>query len=254
MAGTVLENQISLTQIEDDTETLSERNKFLIKRLREFRTIEADIRVQERLMRGVGLLHEPRITSAPPVVDRMQELATIELSPREKELVDTLRRYVSLADFAKYDEDTGRITLTYASAERVTRALKRLDDRHIDPADRDRLQAVQGLLARHIGEEYVHLTDTEKVADIRLKERAKAEAKYRVLCERRDIIAEALAMMERWRPRWHALLWHRYVMDESRDKVCILLARDGVPLTLKEYRGEREKALRQFDKWTQGLT
>lgn len=68
-----------------EIESFSKREKFLIKRLKEHRTIDAEIAVQDRLARGIGLVHEPRVTAAAPERDYMRYLCHVGANLSEDE-------------------------------------------------------------------------------------------------------------------------------------------------------------------------
>lgn len=245
---------VLMEELDIDVETLTRREKFIIKRLREYRTIDADIKVQERLMRGIGLLNEPRITAAPlSKQDYMRYLCRVgvKLTDDEKEIVDAMKRYINPLDFVTYFDRTKRVRFNYATAARVANKLKTTfaDDK----GDDERLQAAFEILSQEPDETFLHLTDTEQVVDRRLSEREEAEERYNILVERKEIIQQALALMQQYEHEGYIILWHRYVMDEHWIKVRELAARNGVPLSEREYRNARGKALTKFGKWAHGL-
>lgn len=123
-----------------------------------------------------------------------------------------------------------------------------------EDADEDyRIRDAVDILRRRCGEEYIHLTDTERLAILREEEMAKARLQLEILRERKDIISFALEQMEKWYHEQYLILWHKYVMGKHWKRVCEIAARDGQPLTDEEYRLSRKKALKHFDRWAYGL-
>ncbi|GMA64738.1 hypothetical protein NZD89_05120 [Alicyclobacillus fastidiosus] len=218
----------------------SDRERFLIERLREFRTIDVEIAIQERKMRGIGLIHEPRITPKGPEEDYLAYHLPSELTEHQQETKAIIERHVRPEEF-RY---------IYASRARVAKCLS--NGETDDPIERAQLRSIGRKLYRG-DEDRIELTDTERVADLRLAERAEAEQVYEMLKERKEIISFALEEMKRWYHEWYLILWHKYVMDQHWKEVCRIAARNGVALTDEEYRLARKKALHQFDKWAVGL-
>lgn len=70
---------------------------------------------------------------------------------------------------------------------------------------------------------------------------------------RKHIIELALKDMENTHPEWYLVLYHKYVEGCTEEEVRLLSARSGIPLTVKEYRLSRSKALRLFDELAVGL-
>lgn len=229
-------------------ETFSERERRLIEKLREFRTIDVDIEANRRLVNGIGLINEPRITPKAPERDYLPMLKYINVkrTQAEMEIAATVERYVNPSNFGA----------RYATASRVARRLR--ETFSDDPEEDMRLQDAYRILTdrpEHFDD--VRLTDTERTADRRLEERARAEMRLNELLWQKDIISYALDQMKQWYHEWYLILWHRYVMGEPYNKVCQMITRKGENgesgLTPDEYRLARKKALHQFDKWTPGL-
>lgn len=236
------EKRAKQQEFELGAEHFSDRERFLIQRLREFRTIDVEIAIQERKMRGIGLIHEPRITPKGPEADYLRYLGHLpnELTEQQHEDKTIIERHLSSGEFHMY-----------ASRARVAKRLQ--DIKTDDIAERVTLRRIGRRLYRGDGD-VIELTDTERVADLRLAEREEAEREYEALTERKAIISFALEEMKRWYHESYIILWHRYVLQQHWQEVCRLASRSGVPLTEKEYRNARSKALHQFDDWANGLT
>lgn len=82
-------------------EHFSKREKLIIKRLGEFRTIDADIAHQERLSRGIGLRHQPSVTVSPSREDdpRVLEMLKEPLSDTQAAIAATIAKYVTPEKF-----------------------------------------------------------------------------------------------------------------------------------------------------------
>lgn len=266
-AHTTIQSSLDL-----DDERYSKREEWLIERLREFRTIDAYIRTAKRLSDGIGLTHEPNITMRPEARDympilnevarRLQEgdSAVIALAShigylpndRERVMIDATRKYVDHKDFVVFDKQSNRFKFVWASSHRVVRSLRKAEEIE----DKDERQGVDDaikLLSEREGDEDVHLTPTERLAMLRLAERDAAQSIYELLEERKRIIGETLADMDKFYHEWYLILWHKYVLDEHWKRVCEIAARREMALTPDEYLWSRKKAIRQFEKLSVGL-
>lgn len=248
--------EVRAQQVEFDlgVETFSKREQRIIERLKEFRTIDADIRLQERLSQGIGLIHEPRITPMAQQQDLLHLYRFVsDLSDQEREIAATVQQFVS-GDVlgtrlsGKSERDTK--PSQYATSIRVAKKLGRMESD--DPKEDERLEYAYQLFSRQGGED-VPLTDVEKMVILREAEIAQAREMLEILTDTRDTIQFALSEMERWFPEWHLILWHKYVLCKHWMEVCSIAARQGQPLTPEEYRLSRKKALKQFWKWAPGI-
>lgn len=224
-----------------DVESFSKREKLIVQRLKEYRTMDADIRLQERLSCGIGLKHQPSASAKPPERDYLPMLSHLpsEISGEEQEVAATVARYISKDEFR------------YASSIRVA---GRLRNTFVDDVEEDnKLQIAFETLAQKPTDEYLHLTDTERLASLREEEIENARGMLKLLMGRKETICFSLEEIAQWYPEWHAILWHKYVMGKSWIVVCEIAARGGIPLTPEEYRLSRRKALKQFDKWAPSL-
>lgn len=246
--GDIVVQQIQM-ELDIAAEDFSEREKRLIQHLRDYRTIDADIRAQQRLAEGFGLLSEPRITPAAPERDYLPMVKHMKLkrTQSEIEIAATVERHINPSNFGN----------GYASALRVARELRgTFSD---DPEEDARLQDAYALLTERHRETFDEpkLTDTEQVAERRIEERERAQERLELLEFRKNTIAGALADMSDFHREWYLILWHKYVMGVPYNEVCQMILRKGKngesPLTPDEYRLSRKKALQQFDKWTPGL-
>lgn len=245
--------------IENDCETLSDREKRLTAMLRKYRKMDGDIRALERKMKGIGLLDEPRITMRAPEKDLMPALEEakkkgyIEYSTGEREMAAAIRKNIGQAEFAEMD-DEGRVKLTWVSSVRAARAIERVSEFVSNNDDYSRLQDAHKLLTERLSyEAHIHLTDSEKVAEKRLEERERAKQQHDALIERRDLIRDVLRDIDELNHEWYLILWHRYVLGSSVLVTCRIAAREGEELTRDEYLLSRKRALHQFDAWTSGL-
>lgn len=225
-------------------EEFSEREKRLIQHLKDFRTIDADIRAQQRLVDGIGLINEPRITPAGPERDYLPYAKHINIkrTQAEIEIAATVERHVNPGNVKGY-----------ATAGRVSRILRETfsDDKEEDM----RLQDAYGLLTERHRETFDEpkLTDTEQVADRRLQERERAAVRLDGLLRVKKIVGGALTDMQEFHEEWYKILWFRYVQGEYWVDVCRIAARKGNALTKDEYIRARTKAIHRFDELTPGL-
>lgn len=229
-----------------EAESFSEREKFLVQRLREHYTIDRDIREAEQYARGDNLPYEPSVTAAAPrdddpIVKRILQHQVLKEGARE--VVSTVQAYVSADDIPGH-----------AAAFRVVSKLK--DVVAATPKERDEIQSVIGLLTerRVKDEEAIPMTETERLSIIREVYIEQARSDLPMLKERRRIVQQALDDLERYYPEWWTILHWRYVRRKRVKNVCELAARDGQPLSDDEYLYSRKQALQQFDKWAVGLT
>ncbi|WAH38602.1 hypothetical protein [Alicyclobacillus dauci] len=227
-----------------EVESFSDREKLIIRRLREFYTIDRDIREAEEWARGDNLPFEPSITaSAPrdddPIVRRI--LQHDVLPPEAQKVVNSVQTYVSPDEFH------------YAATYRVTRRLERIEP--VTWEHEEHIEMVLKLLKERYGEpeEYLELTETERLAIKREAYIMDARERLPILRERKRIIKQAMDDLEMYYPEWWTILHYKYVLRKHWKTVCKVAARDGVPLTDEEYRLSRKKALHQFDKWAVGL-
>lgn len=229
-----------------EVESFSEREKFLIRRLREHYTIDRDIREAEAHANGDDLPFEPSVTaSAPkdddPTVKRVLRHQVLQQGAMDT--VNTVQTHVQSGDI-----------VGYAASYRVVARLKTVQA--ITPKEQDEIQSVIGLLTerRVTDEEPIPMTETERLAILRWDMIAKARVELPVLLQRRRVVQTALDDMERYYPEWWTILYWRYVRKKRMKHVCELAARDGEPLSEDEYLYSRKQALQQFDKWAKGLT
>lgn len=239
----VAETQQSHLNIE--VEAFSEREKFLVQRLREHYTIERDIREAEEHARGDNLPFEPSVTAAAPrdddqIVKRILRQQVLREGARE--VVSTVQAYVTADDIQGH-----------AAAFRVVSKLKSVVA--ATPKERDEIESVIGLLTEHRvkDEEAIPMTETERLMILRWDMIADARMNLPILQARKRIVQQALDDLERYYPEWWTILYFKYVLGKREKEVMQLAARDGVDLTPQEYRTSRRDALRQFDKWAVGL-
>ncbi|MFB5192669.1 hypothetical protein [Alicyclobacillus fastidiosus] len=228
-----------------DVESFSDREELIIHRLREFYTIDRDIRVAQEWARGDNLPYEPTVTaSAPrdddPIVRRI--LQQDVLPAMAQEVVNSVKSYVSPDEFH------------YAASYRVMRHLERIEPMNCD--DEAHINIVLKLLRERYGdqEEYLELTETEKLAIKREAYILEARERLPILLERKRIIGQVMEDLKTYFPEWWTILHYKYVLRKHWKTVCHKAARDGVDLTKDEYILARRKALLQFDKWAVGLT
>ncbi|WP_206922983.1 hypothetical protein [Alicyclobacillus suci] len=238
-------------KITDDQQTLpieaeqfTEREKWIIARLREYYTIDREIRVTEAHARGDNLPIEPSVTATAPRDDDpiVRRILKQDVLPTEaKKVVDTIQTYVSPDEFR------------YAATYRVVRRLS--DIKAVASEHEERIQMALKLLRERYGdpEEYLELTDTERLAIKREAYIQAARERLPILLKRKRIIGETLNDLQRYYPEWWTILWYKYVLGKSEKETQERAARNGVPLTPQEYRTSRRDALHQFDKWAVGL-
>jgi len=224
-----------------DTETFSEREKLIIKRLGEYRTIDADIRRQERIISG-------ELTNClPPISIRRADEDDIGVLASLQEPVSD-----NLAHISKVvGEHVDMSGATYTDRLRVAKRLRHIysDDEKADQA----LQDAYVILTERGEELAVHLTPAERYASDREHEVEQAKVELERLTNLRRVIRYALDDLHEYHAEWWTILWYKYVQREHWRKVCERASREGTPLTADEYRTSRRKGLQKFDKWAVGL-
>ncbi len=226
--------------LEVEAERFTSREKQLIKHLKAFRTIDADIRALQRVVNGYDL-PEPSVTARPRREDDPEVMWMLEhdvLSESQAQMAAAVERYVSPTQYR------------YASSFRVAKAVGQVQTE--DPIDRENLQLAYSLLHREIDD--TKLNETEHCAEIWIRQRENAKVKMYLLIGKKDIISGALEDIKKYYPEWWTILWYKFVQDEPWIDVCKRASRgNNTSLTPDEYRTSRKNALIQFDKWTPGL-
>lgn len=223
------QTDLNLTEVE----TLSQREKWLVQRLQEFKDLYLDIEAcHVALSAGPEI---PSITIRPPSGDDPSIVAKYKepLKESKREVALTIERHVHADRWQ------------YVSVDRVHRTLANTysDDIDEDYRIRDAVDAT-----RRNREQPVQLTPTERA--IVQYEEAQEEVKARLmLFERRQrIISGALGQMQEHFQEWYDLLSRRYVQGE---KYVVYLTSTG--MSEQTYRTERRNALKKFDRLAVGL-
>jgi len=233
---------VTQTQLDIDVETFSDREKIITKRLREYRTIDRDIRAQQRIVSGAMTRCLPSLSPAPVPEDDIDILASL----RTQEMTDGFRSMVQAVS-----KNVDMKNAKYANRHRVARRLRYTYSN--DEKEDQALQYAYAILTERIDDEPVKLTGPEAFAQCRIGEVADAKEELVRLERVRDIIKTTLDDMQTYEHEWWTILWHKYVMREHWRRVCELAARNGSPLTTDEYRWSRRKALNKFNEWAVGL-
>lgn len=221
-----------------DVETFTQREKYLISLLREFRTIDAEIWRLEQLARGDDLIHEPSITVAPQAEDRID----IQMEVRASKFDDEQQKIIELTK--RYVRTDGQ---SYATYSRVAEKLSSIEPETED--EKETLILFMQMLRTREEEERVELTSTERLAVLRGPEIQKARMDLTRLHIHKVAVSSALRVMDIYYPPLYSLLWNRYVMGRGWIDVCALLGDNGTSLTEKEYRNRRKNALQLFDRF-----
>lgn len=251
-----------------ETEQFSKREEELISLLEEHYTIDEQIAIWQARANGDDLIHEPRITAAPPVEDVLErfwqlkkEGAPLDAQLREMEsvigplsekgqlLVDVVKKHIDGNRFGEYfftyhakkDKVFRRATF-----QRVADILQETYSE--DKEEEEILQAFYVTLREAQGEEAVPLTKTEQLAIVREDEIAMARLKLRTLKAHKSAVSYALSVLEVKYAEYHKLLWNKYVLGKRVTEVCELLG-NGSPLTEREYGTRRKKALVEMDRF-----
>ncbi|MFB5189055.1 hypothetical protein [Alicyclobacillus fastidiosus] len=225
-----------------DAESFTVRERLIIQRLHEYRTIDRDIRQQERIISGELTRCNICTSFSGPSEDDPAVLAAL----RTQEMSEGFH-YIAQSVGKAVDMSDRRYADTYTVAVRLERA------RSEDPVEAQALRDGHAMLTERHREDPVHLTGPERYAECRMKEVAEARAEHERLVMLKRTVSLTLEDMNEYHHEWYLILWHKYVMDEHWKEVCRIAARDGVALTDEEYRLARKKALYQFDKWAVGL-
>ena len=236
-----------------DAETFSEREKLIIRRLGEYRTVDADIRRQQRIISGELTNVSISVTIRPPDEDERDVMQDLDAERWGVDIDRKSEAYREMAKVVKKHVNMDRAL--YTNRIRVVRALR---DKVSNDAEEDKLlQDAYVILAERGEEEAVHLTPAERYVHERQKETERAEAELERLQTLKRVVGYALADLVDYCEEWHTILWYKYVQGEREQKVCERAARgdenNKTPLTPDEYRLARKKALMQFDKWAVGL-
>lgn len=219
-----------------DVESFSKQEKVLVKLLRNHRTIDVDIRRNERWAKGDGILIEPSVTASLGDEDDLEvliELRMADLDERQQLIVDTYRKWCATDKWL------------FAAKHRVVRELGSAVADNKD--DDETLQAFYTMLSEKLGEERVELTDTERVAIRRERFISKARARLEFLRERKAIVQAALDDLRDTQEYDYTLVYNRYVLDKSPEEVCGILS-PVHPLEMETYFKHRKRAMLNFAK------
>lgn len=230
-----------------DIESPTDVEKRIKSLLREYRTLPAKIKLYERLSRGIGLVHEPRITAAPPTPDYQHLIAHVApLSKAQQSIADTVRTYVSDSLGSRM---SGRRTgpSQYITAARVAEQLRGMSSE--DPEEDGRLMGALQILDRGHSEERVELSDTERIVIQRESEIQRAKTVLDVLRDKYEAITYALGVMQEYYDNLYQLLKCRYIDGSGWLDVCDEMSINGVAMTRKEYLNRRKEAMAEFAKW-----
>ena len=236
-----------------DVESFTEREKLIIKRLREYRTVDADIRRQERIISGELSNVSLSITIRPPDEDERDVIQDLEA---EGWGVDLDKKSEHIRDMAKAVK--GHVNMDAARYTNRVRVARALQGKVSNDAGEDQLLRDAYVILMERGEEeYLKLTPAERYASDREAEVERAKSELERLKHIKKVVGWTLADIVDYCEEWHTILWYKYVMGERWQDVCKRAGRgeegNKTPLTADEYRLARKKALIQFDKWAVGL-
>jgi hypothetical protein len=230
-----------------DVESLTQREKWLVEKLKDFAVIDEDIEACQNMIDAGPSI--PSITIRPPdededVIDRMtgMSLKQLEAEGRQRELLHTDWQKETASTIERHVDAT---SWRYVTTRRVHRVLSNTysDDRDEDYRIRDAADAM-----KQPDDPYVHLTPTERAMVQYEKATDDARKQIVVLEKRRYIITRALATMEVKYPDWHRLLYERYVQGEKYQWYL-----SHYSISERTYRTERKNALKKFDRLAYGL-
>lgn len=238
-------------QFELDLETPDALESKAMILLREFRTLDADIRFYERRARGDGLLIQPSVTrrlGAPEDdEDVLWALATDTLTASEQDVLRVLGRYLS-PDLLRADL-RGKSRLLpedhtfYATVLRIRAVLAEVAPQTSE--DKEIVDGVMAMLEERMGDpedrKAVHLTETERAAVMRWKEIERARGVLLHLRENREKVGAALDHIETCWPDEHRILTLRYIEGCTTAETM-----DRMLLSEWMYRDLRKRAMIRF--------
>ena len=240
--------------LELDIEAHSDVEKRIKALLRDYRTMPAQIKLYERMSKGIGLIHEPRITAAPPKPDYKHLISEVApLSETEQRIADAVQGYVITSTLGSRMQRSGRRgteSSQYITAARVARQLRGIRTDDVEQAeDYFLVEDAIELLDRRDPEERMELSDTERLAIQREPEIRRAKAKLEHLGNKYDVITYALDVMREYYEDLYRLLKFRYIDGNGWLDVCEEMSINGVAMTRKEYLNRRKEAMAEFARW-----
>lgn len=200
--------------------------------LREYYTIDDDIKLQSAYAQGDDLPLEPRVTanlrSEEDGRDVLWELHAKPLNERQDRIATTVLSYVRGAQ------------VTYATKQRVERLVSRVSA--VTRDDQEQLDLFVRMLRDAIGEpDDTRLNNMEALVDRRWKMIDDARQELQRLKQNKKYIGDTLAFLASKWPEYHQVLWLKYVEDKTIQKVCEKMA-----LSEDMYRRLRYRAMSEF--------
>lgn len=217
-----------------ESESLSQRERWLVSKLRDYAVIDEDIQACKNTLASDPPI--PSITIRPPEEDDAY------IRGRLKEPLRTDWQRETAATIAKHVDSR---QWQYVSVARVNRVLSNTysEDTDEDYRIRDAADAT-----KRSQEERVELTPTERAIVNHQASMEEAAARMLTLQHRKRIITGALGIMESHYPDWYTLIVERYIRGQKYEWYLMHYG-----LSERGYRTERKNALKKFDRLAVGL-